>query len=1450
MDVSKSELLQILRTCLHSSDLEYEEELRFKTHLRTVVSQIWHCLCSSGYKDVDMWLLSSRVGIIGMQYLLNNERFYKILDICWELDHVQKQVTISELKLNKNVENVDTFKASVCYGFMNLLSRYTCLFPEKETRKLFTVLFEYSIKQNRHYTLFYQLLAQFVDTFPCLLKPLDFENIFTLLCFNLDKKESSTLLKSVLTKHENYSIDILFHILTESSSWTSKHKFVLLNEVILHEETILHDVRHEDFVTGLMYGLAKPHLSSASTKLYHTVVKLIQPHLWQKYYYPSFHKIVTSEDKPTVCHTNLFKHYLPKTFERFPKYCMELVDAVRNKPACAMSLMNLVLIGKRQSLFSSDFDFDSIINFGVEHCDQVIRNLAFEILCVTGDCTTADTLNKIRKFLIMNINAADQVNREMIRKTFNTFLKKLHQILTKKRNNTLSGEETIARFLNWLLFFLLNTFQKRHNYQRITLSLQLIHMSLRYFSLAACADMKSDRLKTFIEKHKIFLNIKTNLDKFVLMLTVCDSERDQVLQLIFDQFLPQELLASNIDIERILEDAKKKLGDCNMGESEMGEKLAEFAIKFMHSTGNSALDMELQNLQDLMKAQWMVIKSSDSDNVVADGNPLHCLISLTVTLLPYYKETTYLSLLVFIEEVVFSLLSVFEIRAMVPFTGEFCKGVAKVFMDETLDVFACTGNCMWLTLKACCKLAAKITSMLKTDQVMYRTLEIIFAIIRRCYHKGALEVAGNTLSDLVSYATKNEQSLDIIDSYTKNVLERIPKLPEDSTQTTVRRAAEIRIFLSTLAVSDKRMNMPLFHKTMVFLVSFLGKCILQMPYNPIPVVHYVILHILKPIVMDTAVEVPIVEYLGLITLYCLQSFESSEWRVRNAALQTFSAVASRIHGQNVSSNDAGCQQHAVNLEEIFFRHPRVFSYIVMKLSESSTDFEGNIRIVVPILTFIGMSYVRGNEFLNLETRFQMETMTRSVSGIINQSTNPLVFMLAIKAFTSLTSHKALEGEIEKLIGHLSSGRQLTKNEFLSYVFTIKSMFDKVAENAQASMVKDTILESIDAHMFALLVMTRASGNALENVLAGLILVGENSTNIDTDQTYSYITYVITHPDIVAEVPMIWTWIEKHLAVVLGSADLNLLFELVLRIMIDDTPAEIKAICFKQISIRAAHSEDDKQLCSRALLNSLILYLYNGSEIPVKYLADLCIELILTLNMACMNADVYHSVQRKLVCFEEHGFYDTYVIVSCLVTLQFSVHNLETTTFYYWCVEICNKYIDEDKINILILKSVICAAKYATRNQISDLQLRTLQLCYRMLQLGRDELNDECADILAFCFQQARTYAYVNMLNLVNSKYLLPYLGVHHSLEFLIQVFIQQSETIPIERNVFEKKPILSIETCIISDIIQENIKILITSTTQTELATIFTWFTERTEFMNTKYVQLVRDMFAFKRLGY
>lgn len=91
--------------------------------------------------------------------------------------------------------------------------------------------------------------------------------------------------------------------------------------------------------------------------------------------------------------------------------------------------------------------------------------------------------------------------------------------------------------------------------------------------------------------------------------------------------------------------------------------------------------------------------------------------------------------------------------------------------------------------------------------MMYRTLELIFSIIRRCYHKGALEVAGSTLSDLVAHATKKEQSISIIDCYTNNVLDQIPNLKQDHSSSTVRRAAEIRIFLSALAVSDKRFNM-------------------------------------------------------------------------------------------------------------------------------------------------------------------------------------------------------------------------------------------------------------------------------------------------------------------------------------------------------------------------------------------------------------------------------------------------------------------------------------------------------------------------------------------------------------------------------------------------------------------------------------------------------------------
>lgn len=565
---------------------------------------------------------------------------------------------------------------------------------------------------------------------------------------------------------------------------------------------------------------------------------------------------------------------------------------------------------------------------------------------------------------------------------------------------------------------------------------------------------------------------------------------------------------------------------------------------------------------------------------------------------------------------------------------------------------------------------------------------------------------------------------------------------------------------------------------------------------------------------------------------------------RNAAIQTFSAVTNKIHGQNISSNDAESQQHAINLEEIFFRYPRVFNYMLLKLSESSENFEANMKIAIPILTFLGLSYVRGNEFTNLETRTQLDMMTRSITGIIHGCDNPLVFMIAIKAFVALTSHKALEGEIEKIIEHLTCGQQLTKNRFLAYIFTVKLLFEKVAENAQASMRKNSILESIEAHMFSLLLMTKHSGDALEIVIAGLLLVGENSTHIDVEQTYAHITFAITYPSILHHVPMIWTWIEKHLTVVLSCANLGSLFDFIIRIMSISPPTEIIAICFKQMTKRASHSQEDKQLCSIALLNTLIMYLYDSLHTPVKYLADLCIQLVLVLDIADVDENLFFLIKHKLLCIEENSYHDTYIIISCMMTLQFSQHNPETVTFYYWCVDKCNEYLDDDNIELLIFKSVIYITKYATRYTMTHLKLRTLQVCYRMLQLGMDELNTECAEILAFCFNKAPTYAYANMLDLVNPACLLPYLGLQYSLRFLILTYINQTETRPVARNVFENKPVLSIETCIVSPQILENIKTLLVHATQTEAEMIFVWFAERTDLIYTKYVCLMRTLLA------
>lgn len=222
--------------------------------------------------------------------------------------------------------------------------------------------------------------------------------------------------------------------------------------------------------------------------------------------------------------------------------------------------------------------------------------------------------------------------------------------------------------------------------------------------------------------------------------------------------------------------------------------------------------------------------------------------------------------------------------------------------------------------QACGDLTAtivEICSASEIDEIFSHSLDLSTRILYRCRHKGVIEAVGLSFGRIVAHVSSWKEFSSVYERLDSSCLKVL--FESITTASYSRRGAGFSILVLNLIRNDRQAGKPLLEKLL--------ERIFKQPSDSLLIsVNGVFLHYLSMLVRDSSLTQNILPHLNEIASLCLEKIESSDWNVRNAALQLFGALVPKIVGQRQHS-DSDWEACQCTIAELKATMPKIYGFL-------------------------------------------------------------------------------------------------------------------------------------------------------------------------------------------------------------------------------------------------------------------------------------------------------------------------------------------------------------------------------------------------------------------------------------------------------------------------------------------------------------------------------------------
>lgn len=370
--------------------------------------------------------------------------------------------------------------------------------------------------------------------------------------------------------HEKYELVISG---VDGFYW-NKAKFLMLSEIIeSYKGSIFTLVSScEKWVDGLIYSLHKPGLVSAGADMYYAILeKLKNQNDWCQIFLSPVINILNGNSKKAI--ENFSNYWCLNTMKKLGTIFQVLIDTLAKLEDSEQLLYSKLCLMKQanklgivdKDLMAEDTLIRNSVLIGIDHYNNHIRMLAFDIVCVSQGKSIPSQMeyNLILNYIHNNINSDSTVLRLSMFSSFHAFLVHLHSTFINVilKNDIIEAFDNVLSFCKKLQNLIADNLNINGNYQRKITSVKLCNSILTNFSEIPRKRKDQTRqsnvtLMDFLKQKACWeLGNEDFIMKLIRLLKdPADDVRDNVIKILLSHYI-KELQFVTI-MPRIVDDAK------------------------------------------------------------------------------------------------------------------------------------------------------------------------------------------------------------------------------------------------------------------------------------------------------------------------------------------------------------------------------------------------------------------------------------------------------------------------------------------------------------------------------------------------------------------------------------------------------------------------------------------------------------------------------------------------------------------------------------------------------------------------------------------------------------------------------------------------------------------------------------------------------------------------------
>ncbi|KAM4576646.1 tRNA (32-2'-O)-methyltransferase regulator THADA isoform 1-T1 [Odontesthes bonariensis] len=404
-------------------------------------------------------------------------------------------------------------------------------------------------------------------------------------------------------------------------------------------------------------------------------------------------------------------------------------------------------------------------------------------------------------------------------------------------------------------------------------------------------------------------------------------------------------------------------------------------------------------------------------------------------------------------------------------------------------------TCCWVSLKEVGILLGSLVEKLLTDskqlsdclltkQDLVRASKVFKNILLKCRHWGAVEgcCIGFTKFCASLLSSGDAELKDIPAQMLKQGLQ-VVQCPR-STSVTRRAAGLPMLILCVVSAEEASKARPLLGLSMQTLLDTAKTPLDENWDQTLDLPQVCAVHTLQALVRGSGLGVAVLQFAPAVAILSLTLLSSRCWAMRNAALQLYSSLCTRMLGQRSSSEESGPTQHSMSPAAFFFHYPALQPFLLGELREAAQNLQGPTNeaklhlqpSLYPVLTLLAQLQPGAQDSTE-------RTSSDFLAPLLQLSASPIysVRVMASKALVAMTPPSEYTGILIKLTAQLPSPRECRcHNQLHGQLLQIKAILERVLCTDSASW--DDLREVLSRAQASLWLVTEAQRCPLVRVV--------------------------------------------------------------------------------------------------------------------------------------------------------------------------------------------------------------------------------------------------------------------------------------------------------------------------------------------------------------------------------